>query len=74
MGNRVTIKGQVTIPKRVRERLDIRPGDEVEFREHNGSFVLTKRDPRPALKRYVGQLGHLAGRRSDDVVREMRGD
>jgi AbrB family looped-hinge helix DNA binding protein len=27
----VTVKGQVTIPKRIRERLGIRAGDEVSF-------------------------------------------
>ncbi len=27
----VTIKGQVTIPKRIRDQLGIRPGDEVNF-------------------------------------------
>ncbi len=27
----VTSKGQVTIPKKVRERLGLRPGDELEF-------------------------------------------
>jgi len=29
---RVTEKGQVTIPKHIRDRLGIRPGSEVEFR------------------------------------------
>jgi AbrB family looped-hinge helix DNA binding protein len=31
MGNRVTSKGQVTIPKKVREFLGIKPGTAVEF-------------------------------------------
>ena len=31
MGNQVTSKGQVTIPKKVREFLGIRPGTAVEF-------------------------------------------
>jgi AbrB family looped-hinge helix DNA binding protein len=29
---KVTTKGQVTIPQRIREKLNIRPGNEVEFR------------------------------------------
>lgn len=28
---RMTEKGQVTLPKEIRERLDIKPGDEVDF-------------------------------------------
>lgn len=31
MGNQVTSKGQVTIPKKVREFLGIKPGTTVEF-------------------------------------------
>lgn len=37
---RVTSKGQVTIPKGVREKLGIRPGDEVGFREDGQSIIL----------------------------------
>lgn len=33
-GMRVTEKGQVTIPKHIRDRLGIGPGSEVEFVEH----------------------------------------
>jgi AbrB family looped-hinge helix DNA binding protein len=39
---RVTSKGQVTIPKEVREKLGIQPGDEVGFREEGQSVVLEK--------------------------------
>ncbi len=34
---RITSKGQVTIPKDVRERLGLRPGDEIEFAEEGGT-------------------------------------
>jgi AbrB family looped-hinge helix DNA binding protein len=34
---RVTIKGQVTVPKALRERFGITPETEVEFREQRGS-------------------------------------
>jgi AbrB family looped-hinge helix DNA binding protein len=33
---RVTSKGQVTIPKQIRERLGLLPGTEVEFIEEGG--------------------------------------
>ena len=33
---KVTSKGQITLPKEVRERLNIKEGDEVEFFEEGG--------------------------------------
>lgn len=39
MARRVTAKGQVTLPKKVREQLGIRPGDAVEFTMGPGGAV-----------------------------------
>ena len=41
---RVTSKGQVTIPKEVRERLGIQPGSDVGFAEEGGKVVLINED------------------------------
>jgi antitoxin PrlF len=38
----ITTKGQVTIPKSVREALNLRAGDEVIFRIYEGRAVLAK--------------------------------
>ena len=43
---RVTSKGQVTIPKEVRERLGIQPGSDVGFAEEGGKVVLINEDHR----------------------------
>jgi AbrB family looped-hinge helix DNA binding protein len=40
---RVTIKGQVTIPKEIRSRLGIGPGSEVEFVEQDNVVLLRRR-------------------------------
>jgi AbrB family looped-hinge helix DNA binding protein len=40
---RVTIKGQVTIPKEIRNRLGIGPGSEVEFVEQDNVVLLRRR-------------------------------
>ncbi len=43
MATTVTVKGQVTIPKRVRDHLGIRPGSMVEFDlNKDGNVVLLK--------------------------------
>ncbi|MFH1567648.1 MAG: AbrB/MazE/SpoVT family DNA-binding domain-containing protein [Gemmatimonadota bacterium] len=38
----ITVKGQVTIPKPIRTRLGLRPGDQVEFVEVEGRVELRK--------------------------------
>jgi antitoxin PrlF len=39
---RVTTKGQVTIPRNVREKLGIIPQSDIDFREDNGKFYIVK--------------------------------
>jgi AbrB family looped-hinge helix DNA binding protein len=39
---RVTTKGQVTIPKNVREKLGIIPETDIDFQEDNGRFYIVK--------------------------------
>ena len=39
---KVTTKGQVTIPRHVREKLGITPHSEIDFREENGKFYIVK--------------------------------
>lgn len=38
----VSEKGQVTIPKALRDRLDIKSGEVLDFQEDNGRLVATK--------------------------------
>lgn len=41
MDAKVTSKGQITVPKSVRERLNVGPGDYVLFREQpDGTFIV----------------------------------
>lgn len=42
---RVTTKGQVTIPKEIREALGIEPGDEVAFEETDSGYTIQKEQP-----------------------------
>ena len=39
---RVTTKGQVTIPRRIREILGIAPETDIDFQEENGRFYIVK--------------------------------
>ena len=40
---RVTIKGQVTIPQHIREKLGITPNTEIDFAEECGRVYLTQK-------------------------------
>lgn len=40
--SRISSKGQVTIPKSIRELLNLNEGDRVAFIEDNGKVVITK--------------------------------
>ncbi|MEW6697865.1 MAG: AbrB/MazE/SpoVT family DNA-binding domain-containing protein [Bacillota bacterium] len=40
--SRISSKGQITIPKAIRELLNLNEGDRVAFIEENGKIVITK--------------------------------
>ncbi len=51
MESAITVKGQVTIPKAIREHLRLRPGDRVKFFVHpDGTVVLLPKVPAAALQ------------------------
>jgi antitoxin PrlF len=45
---RVTTKGQVTIPKEIRDALGIEPGDEITFEEVDSGYRIQKKAPTTA--------------------------
>ena len=69
---KITSRGQVTIPKDVRERLGLRPGDEVELVEDQGGFRLQKRVAASPFRKYRGHFKHLVGHDPDELVEQMR--
>jgi antitoxin PrlF len=51
MESAITVKGQATIPKAIREHLRLEPGDRVKFFVHpDGSVVLLPKLPASALR------------------------
>lgn len=58
MESAITIKGQATIPKSIREHLGLRPGDRVKFFVHpDGSVVLLPKVPASAIRGIVKARG-----------------
>jgi len=70
---KLTSKGQITIPKKIRERLGVRPGEELGFEEKDNLIVISKVVARSPFDKWVGALKHLEGQHSDDLVRKARG-
>jgi AbrB family looped-hinge helix DNA binding protein len=69
---RVTSKGQVTVPKVVREALGIKDGDEVVFRVEGQRALLAKT---PNFLELAGTVVIPAAKRSiawDEVIRRTR--
>lgn len=69
----ITSKGQVTIPKALRDRMGLRGGDKVKFHEEDGRVVLEKDVEESPFDKWVGFLKHLEGRTTDEIMEELRG-
>jgi AbrB family looped-hinge helix DNA binding protein len=71
MKTTVSEKGQITIPKRLRDRLGLRPGTVLDFEESGGRLVGRKLLPADRLDELVGILELPDG--VDAFVRATRG-
>jgi len=69
---KVAERGQVTIPKALRDRLGIRPGTVLEFVEEGGRLIAVKVNNMDPVDQAYGRFGRK--RRTDDILRELRGD
>lgn len=68
---RVTTKGQVTIPRNVREILGIMPETEVEFIEENGRFYIEKVSGRKVTKKFKKLRGIATVKMSTDEILDL---
>ena len=74
----MTVKGQVTIPKPVRDHLGLRPGDRVAFEVDAGGAVrLSKANAEPdgTADRFTRLMGcATAGLSTDEIMAMTRGE
>jgi AbrB family looped-hinge helix DNA binding protein len=71
MKTRVSERGQITIPKKVRERLGIRPGQELEVREQDGAIIASKALTTDPLTTVTGIIE--IDERTDALIDKIRG-
>lgn len=72
----VTVKGQVTIPKPVRDKLGLKPGDDVVFDlGPGGEVVIRKARGKAKPSRFEKLRGRAdAGLTTDQIMALMRGE
>ncbi len=68
---RVTTKGQVTIPRNVREILGIVPETDVEFREDNGRFYIVKVSKGKPTTKFTKLRGITTAKMSTDEIMNL---
>jgi len=73
---RVTIKGQVTIPQHIREKLGITPSTEVDFVEKNEQVYLIKKPGNNAVTDRFRRFRGIATVKmsTDEIMSLTRGD
>jgi len=81
---KITMRGQITIPVRIRKRLGVRDGDKVIFVEENGRVIIENASMialRNAQESFAGEAERLGLKNERDVVdlikevrREIRED
>jgi antitoxin PrlF len=71
MRRTVSERGQITVPKRLRERLGIRAGDQLELTEDGGGLIARKVVPSDPVTSVYGVLGADAS--TEETMRKLRG-
>lgn len=72
MKSTVAERGQVTIPKALRDRLGIKPGAVLDFHDENGRLVAVKVPSADPVEQVYGIL--KLGTKTDRLVSELRSE
>ena len=68
----VAERGQITLPKAVREALGLTKGTRLTV-ELQGNRIVLRKDVRDAISRLRGRFPLPPGVTTDDIMRELRG-
>jgi antitoxin PrlF len=80
MATNLTSKGQVTVPKKIRDALNLLPGTSVDFRVNpNGEVVLHRASRTRGKRRVKDRFDAVRGRadvkwRTDELMKLLRGN
>ncbi|HET7767509.1 MAG TPA: AbrB/MazE/SpoVT family DNA-binding domain-containing protein [Chloroflexota bacterium] len=72
---RVTTKGQITLPRAVRDALGLQAGDEVELRIEGGAAILRRCIAEATFTRWRGALrGETGAVPTSTLIQDLRGE
>lgn len=74
---RLTSKGQVTIPKQLRDELGLLPGTDVEFAARDGDLIIRRSDGKTPGQALVDHLRSFQGHMTmttEELMALTRGD
>ncbi|MBT4285953.1 MAG: AbrB/MazE/SpoVT family DNA-binding domain-containing protein [Deltaproteobacteria bacterium] len=66
----VAERGQVTIPKKIRDRLGITAKTVLEFQENNGKIIVSKSKQEDPITKVIGCL--KIEKNTDQIISELR--
>ncbi len=71
--SRLSAKGQVTVPKEIRELLKLEPGDTIAYEVHNGTVTLRRVEPFDAAfhKALSATLDEWSTPEDDEAFRDL---
>ena len=72
MKSLVSEKGQVTIPKALRDRLGLRPGTALDFQAEGGRLVATKSISEDVFRKWRGKGRLPEGQSVDAYLKRVR--
>ena len=73
MKTTVSEKGQITIPKAIRDKLGLRPGTVLDFEAKEGRLIGVKREQDDRISRWLGKGSLPAGLAVDGYLQRVRG-
>ena len=76
-GMKIGERGQVTIPKDIRDRFGLKPETEVQFRVERDLLVIQKKPTKLKLKKWKGRckksFAKLGFKSVDEFIEDVRG-
>ena len=69
---KLTSKGQITVPKEIRQALGVKAGDKIVFEENGNKISVSAIRPKGVFEKYRGTIDFGIGKGRKAVIRAVR--